>query len=176
MNQKPATFFRHKPLWLYWSASFCLVFALGAGFMTASALSDPQSSNPQGWSQGSLFLFGLGGFLLCIAAAVHFWGQARYTRLVIAPHGIEYHAPGYSLFASWAEVESIKRLPKSHIGEGLVLRSSKVDYNNPQLLNKLQPPLDQYIPLLPFGWKWEEEQLGKLLKDHRPGLFEPRNR
>ncbi|PKO11994.1 MAG: hypothetical protein CVU39_26405 [Chloroflexi bacterium HGW-Chloroflexi-10] len=172
MSSKPTTFFLHNPFWLYLSALVCLVFAMGAGFMAASALIVPHSDNPSGWSQGSLFLFGLCAFILCIAVAFHFYGQARYTRLVVAPNGIDYHTPGYSIFATWEDVESIKRLPGSQVGEGLKLKGGKVDCNSPQILNKPQPPYDQFIPLLHFGWNWEKEQLGSLLKEYNPGLFE----
>jgi hypothetical protein len=172
MSRKSVTFFLHKPFWLYWSALLCLCFALGSGFMTASALIDPHRGNPPGWSQGSLFLFGICAFFLCIAFTFHFYGRARYTRLVITPNGIEYHTPGYSILASWQEVESIKRLPGFQVGEGLILKGGSVDYNAPQVMNQLSPSHEQFIPLLGFGWNWEEEALGRLVKEYKPGLFE----
>lgn len=168
MHSKRHTFFLHKPYGLYIKAAFCLVFALAGGFMAASGLLTPDN-NALGWSPVVLFLFGLGAFLLCLAFTFFFYAQARYTRLVISPHGIAYHAPGYSLYVSWEDVAAIKRIPRLDIGEGLTLHSATVAYKHP--LNTLAPPYDRFIPLMGFGWQWEEQELGRLVKMYKPDLY-----
>lgn len=170
MDAKHHTFFLHKPYGLYIKAAICLAFALAGGLMAATGLLAPDSS-ALGWSPVALFLFGLGACLLCLAFTFFFYAPARYTRLVISPHGIAYHTPGYSLYAAWEDVAAIKRIPRLDIGEGLTLHRATAAYNQPQLLNTLSPPYDRFIPLMGFGWQWDEQEIGRLLKMYKPDLF-----
>lgn len=168
MDAKHHTFFLHKPYGLYIKAAFCLTFALAGGFMAATGLLVPDN-DVFGWSPVGLFLFGFGAFLLCLAFTFFFYAQARYTRLVISPHGIAYHAPGYSLYAAWEAVAAIKRIPRLNIGEGLTLHEATAVYRHS--LNTLSPPYDRFIPLMGFGWDWDEQEIGQLIRMYKPVLF-----
>lgn len=56
-------------------------------------------------------------------------------------------------------------------GEGLALTAGNAAYNHPQLLNQLHPPYDRLIPLPGFGRRWEEQEIGQLIRTYRPDLF-----
>ena len=97
--------------------------------------------------------------------------EARFQHLVISSEKIEHHLVGFTISSTWQDVKRIRRHDKYHFGIDLILEDYQLNVWRPRWLFH---PHENYahIPLLTFDLNWEEDEIGMLIKQYAPHLFE----
>ncbi len=99
------------------------------------------------------------------------------SRIIVSKQGIVWHSTGFTLQASWEDVQKISyRVYGFSLQEGLAVRRLSVHINNfgvGYLPNPWQiPPFRPFIPLSCFLDHWRDSELGDEIKQHAPHLFQ----
>jgi hypothetical protein len=115
--------------------------------------------------------------LMSFAGILNFW-ITNTTRLVISAKGIEYHSPGYTIYAHWIDVDHIWKhwyeslrfwywpsLPEKLILCRSTLRAGKVSARILQFSGH-----DRIIPIGYFALDWRNSELGAYIQHYAPHL------
>jgi hypothetical protein len=99
------------------------------------------------------------------------------SRIVVSQKGIIWHSTGFTLWASWEDVQKISyRVYGFSLQEGLAVRKLSVQINNRgvgYLPTPWQiPPFKPFIPLSCFLDHWRDSELGDEIKQYAPHLFQ----
>ncbi len=101
--------------------------------------------------------------------ALYTLSEVFYTRLTLSPEGIEFHTTGGYVRARWDEV--------TRAGEkwgfpwywfkGVFVAPS---FTPPRFLRLFGK--EQFLPLALFQKDWQDAELGKIVQQHAPSIFE----
>ena len=97
----------------------------------------------------------------------------KYTKLIISPHGIEYHRYGYKIFAEWKDIKKIELRLRRRFEYVLILKKSKLEANQINQFLLKRRNADVIIPLNLFRHNWHKTSLGKLIKQYAPQVKLP---
>jgi hypothetical protein len=110
--------------------------------------------------------------LMSFVGILNFW-ITNATRLVISAKGIEYHVPGYTIYAHWVDVDHIwkhwyESLHFWHwpsLAEKLILRRSRLQAGKVSAQVLRFSGSDRIIPIGRFAWDWRNSDLAVCRRD-----------
>lgn len=114
----------------------------------------------------------------CVVVGAALLAEAIQTYLVVAPEAIEYTAPGYSIRATWDDVDHIwshwyatwrSWYWKPYV-ENLILRRSELRANRWVATLVRFSGSDRIIPVGRFAWDWRNSELGENIRHYAPHL------
>lgn len=146
-------------------AAGLLISVLGLlSFLSAVLGIVGKQNNKLGLLFGILMIISLGLFLLY---------DVVNTMLVISSKGIEYHRGGYTIKASWREIDKVEVRLRRRLEYVLTLKSSTVIANRWQKYLLQMNKGNLTIPLSVFDNDWSRTEIGELIKYFAPDIKIP---